>query len=200
MPHTEGQSHTQPSPDTAANTPTASGKITLGPEYHFGPDLQQTLTGIATFIDGEGNKSEAEAFRKKAEQFDKAFREQYEQEGNKLTPEKRQTQIRWVKEDEGESGQHNLERGMNAAIELLKMVKRKGTPGQDRGHIIEDMKSEFLNLVDYARSGQADGFQKIAAIPAISHDIGRLPEERITTTTTGGERWQSSSKTFRNDS
>lgn len=174
-----------PPPDRAANT--SDGKITLGPEYQLGVDLPQAIKALATFIDGEGNSAEAEAFRKRAENFDKAFREQYEREANKLTPDKRQAQVRWTREDEGPNGEHNLEKGMQAITELWKTTKRKGTPGQDRWHIVEDMKSEFLNLVDYARSGQSDGFHKITAIPAISHDIGRLAEERITTTTTGGE-------------
>lgn len=154
--------------------------------------LDQTITRLVHLIDdrpgSEGMPgTDPQEFLKRATVSAAEFQKNYAVEGNILTEEKKAQFNSWIEKDLGPQGEHHLEKLARTVIEFWGEVKREGLPGHDRRHLLEDLKAALQARVEVVQAGGKDPYGAVALIGSLMHDSGRLAEERVFGTQTGGE-------------
>lgn len=115
------------------------------------------------------------------------FQTEYAVESNVMTKERREKINEWIEADMGKEGKHELEKLAKTCIDFWRSIHREGLPGHDKRHLLEDLKAALRARVDLTQNGGQDHFGSAALIGSFMHDSGRLAEERVHGTPTGGE-------------
>jgi hypothetical protein len=105
-----------------------------------------------------------------------------------MDEQKRATFNAWVTQDESENGPNHLGKVADAYASLWEAITWGGLPGHDKRHLQEDLKAGLQFRFDVMNNGGGDNYQKLSLLGSWMHDIGRLVEERINQTPTGGEK------------
>lgn len=162
------------------------------PTERFRPSetLPQSIDRIANLINGTDPKrpdADPVAFLQEAKQRAETFSKYYEVPTHKMNDQKRAVFNKWVEQDEAEGGSNHLGKLTDAYAAMWGAIKKDGLPGHDKRHLQEDLKAGLQFRFDVVNSNGTDSYQKLGLIGSWVHDIGRLVEERVQGTPTGGE-------------